>query len=272
MEFVKCAADTTNKTTCYSDESLLYIKSQWNNRHPEDKILSDDAREIWNFLRIKFASSCKNEECWLRQKFIKGNLTPELLNYTFAPKMPKSWKKNPTEWLSNIDILKVMKQYENKYWCFEFIGPSPIDYDTIDKDKCVWPELCNFNLDDKLRNNKYKIGVIFNTDPHNKPGEHWISLFINIKTLQIYFFDSTGDKPPKQVEKFINKVIEQGKIKNLEFKVKINNVKHQKKDTECGIYSLFFMVEMVKGEDPYMLTHLLPDDTIHKFRKEYFNE
>ena len=37
---------------------------------------------------------------------------------SFAPEAPKSWNKNPNEWLSSTDILKVMKQYEKAYRCF----------------------------------------------------------------------------------------------------------------------------------------------------------
>ena len=29
-----------------------------------------------------------------------------------------------------MDILDVMKQYEKAYKCFEFMGPTPIDFDT----------------------------------------------------------------------------------------------------------------------------------------------
>ena len=32
-----------------------------------------------------------------------------------------------------------------------------------------------------MKRGKTKIGIIFNTDPHDKPGQHWISMFINIK-------------------------------------------------------------------------------------------
>ena len=35
---------------------------------------------------------------------------------------------------------------------------------------------------EQIKNKKTKIVIIFNTDPHNKPGQHWISMFINIKT------------------------------------------------------------------------------------------
>lgn len=107
---------------------------------------------------------------------------------SFAPVSPPEWKKNPHEWLSSIDINDVMKQYEKAYNSFDFIGPSPIDFDTRKMyGECVWDELCNFNLKEQIKNGKTKIGIIFNTDPHNKSGQHWISMFINIKKKRKYF-------------------------------------------------------------------------------------
>ena len=68
-------------------------------------------------------------------------------NNTFAPTQPNVWKKKPNEWLTSIDILNVMKQYEDKYDDFEFLGPSPIDFDTHKMHgECVWDELCKFSL------------------------------------------------------------------------------------------------------------------------------
>ena len=54
-----------------------------------------------------------------------------MLEETFAPNMPDTWKKNPREWLDSDNITDVMKQYEKANPTFEFIGPTPIDYDTI---------------------------------------------------------------------------------------------------------------------------------------------
>ena len=78
---------------------------------------------------------------------MENNLNNELLQYTFAPKSPYSWKENPTTWLNSLDIENVMMQYERQYSNFEFIGPSPIDYNTKKLyGECVWNELCNFQF------------------------------------------------------------------------------------------------------------------------------
>ncbi len=180
---VKCSAnDSENEYSCYSSDNLEKMKHLWNARHPDRQINTNDSREIWNMLKENIGSSCNKESCWLRQKFMDGNVSQDLLNYTFSPKSPDSWKKNKNEWLSSVDIEKVMKQYEKKYKCFDFIGPSPIDYDTHKLyGECVWEELCKFNLSNQIKKGKTKIGIVFNTDPHTKDGEHWICLFINIK-------------------------------------------------------------------------------------------
>ena len=84
-------------------------------------------------------------------------------------------EKNPNEWLNSLDISRVMKQYENDYKCFDFLGPSPIDFDTFkENNECVWDEICNFDLNKSYTKGKRKFGFIFNLDPHYKGGSHWV--------------------------------------------------------------------------------------------------
>merc|ERR1711871_369584 len=198
---LKCSPDKHNKSySCYNNENLEKMRVLWNARHPDKLIKTNDSKEIWNQLKRNIGSSCNKESCWLKQKFMEGNVSKDLLNYTFSPLSPDSWKQNKNEWLSSEDILKVMKQYERFYKCFDFIGPSPIDYDTHKLyGECVWEELCKFNLSHQIKKGKNKIGIIFNTDPHTKGGEHWICLFINIKKKYIIYFDSVGNYTPKQI-------------------------------------------------------------------------
>ena len=274
---LKCSPKTQQKDyTCLEDDTLYKLKELWNARHPESTIKTNDSKEIWEILNVKMNNVCNKESCWLKQKFVDGKLDKELTN-SFAPVSPKEWKKNPNEWLSSTDILDVMKQYERAYKCFDFIGPSPIDFDTKKiYGECVWEELCHFNLEDEIKNGKFKIGVIFNTDPHNKPGSHWISLFINIKKGTIFFFDSAGDKIPKKIMALVTRVIKQGK--NLDDPINFNfdqnyPIEHQYSDTECGIYSLYFIAHMLEDKinAHYLKTHILKDKYMEKFRKVYFN-
>ena len=271
-----CSPNVNNNKnyTCYNNKSLIYLKNLWNTRHPDLFINTNNNKLIWNYLKNYMNHICKNEKCWLKQNFSKNKLTDELKNYTFLPETPKSWKKNKNEWLNSLDIERVMKQYEKKYSNFEFLGPSPINFDNkISENNCVWNELCNFNLSNKILKGVNKIGIIFNTDPHYLSGSHWISMFINIKEKYILFFDSNGTNPPKEVKNLINKIKKQGKILKINFKVLINKKNHQKENSECGMYSLHTIIGLLENyhDINFYLNNNIPDKNMEKLRKIYFN-
>ena len=280
LKKVNCSPKDKNEKndfTCYTDKSLFKLRDKWNLRHPDAKIVSNEPKEIHELLKNYLSYVCNKESCWLNQKSEFGNIEEEFKE-SFAPESPSEWKKNPNEWLSSVDIIKVMKQYEKAYKCFDFMGPSPIDFNKRKiYGECVWDELCNFNLEQQIKEGKTKIGFIFNTDPHNKPGEHWISMFINIKNKQIFFFDSVGNTAPKEIKDFVEKVKMQGKNINpkINFTYDENHpVEHQYGNTECGIYSIYFIVHMLEDKmtNNYLKTHILKDEYMQKFRKLYFND
>ena len=274
---LNCSPDNEdNSHTCYTDNDLVKMKSIWNSRHPDDKLTSKSPKKIWETLKYYYTNICNKESCWVKQMVKTPTMREELLD-SFAPEAPHTWDKNPNEWLTSLDILSVMNQYEKKYKCFEFIGPSPIDFDTYETNgKCVWPELCEFSVESQLKRNKPKIGIIFNTDPHDKGGEHWISLFIDVKKGRVIFFDSVGSKCPPEIMNLVNRIINEGKrlSQPIHFVFDQNHpVEHQYGNTECGIYSLYFIVQMLKDKISarYLKTHILSDKYIEKFRNIYFN-
>ena len=271
-----CSPTKTNTSfTCYSSNSLEKMRNLWNARHPDYKIDSTTPKKIWDFLQTRFQNVCNTESCWLRQQFMANNLDSELLVNTFAPNAPTKWLTNPNEWLNSMDLENVMKQYENKYHCFEFIGPSPIDFDDHKLNgMCVWDELCTFDIKQKLEKGKTKIAVIFNLDPHYKSGSHWVSLFINIKKKFIFFLDSNGDKIPKRINTLVKRIISQAKKFGLTLEFFQNYPRiHQKQNTECGIYSLYMIIQLLEDKKTpnYFINNRVPDKSMEKMRKKYFN-
>ena len=194
---------------------------------------------------------CENEKCWLRQSFIHNNISPSLKKYTFAPESPDSWDSNPKEWLSSDEILDVMKQYEYSHPEFVFLGPSPIDFEkkTLFND-CIWEDLCKFDLRQYIDKGKTKIGIIFNLDPADKDGSHWVAAFIDTKRKGIYYYDSNGIYAPPRIKKFLYKIKEQGKHKEvgIKFKIEQNSKEHQLKDGECGMFTIYFIINMLKKQ------------------------
>jgi len=272
-----CSPMSKKNYTCYNDKSLSNMKVLWNRRHPDSKIDSNNPKEIWNSLKQTMNNVCNNEKCWLKQLFMDNNLTSDLTLYTFAPSAPEKWIENPNEWLNNNDIIIVMKQYEHKYDDFEFIGPTPIDFDTVINGVCVWPELCKFELIKQIKKNKTKIGIIFNLDKHDMSGSHWLTLFIDIFKQKILFFNSTGDEPTPEIKALIDRIMKQAEsIKSikLEFEYLENKKNHQRENTECGIYCLYCITELLeKNKEPeYFLTHRIPDKKMEELRYKYFNK
>jgi len=262
--------------TCYSKSTLMKIRDLWNKKHPDHKIVCDDPYIIWKSLRsvMEHEHACKRESCWLKHLCVKEGLPSNIYDLTFSPEMPESWLKNPNEWLSSLDIVKVMTQWERKYSCFKFIGPSPIDYDSHRMfGECVWDELCEFSLKKHIANKHKKIGVIFNLDPHYKSGSHWVALFINVNKKTVYYFDSYGDKPPAQIKKFINTVIKQSSEMGEKYKYLENKKRHQFGHSECGMYSMYFITQMIRNKCfEKFQRNKITDNYMLRLRKRFFNK
>ena len=270
---LQCSPKSDFDFTCYNKNSLEKLKQLWNIRHPDVKILTNNSNEIWSSLKNNMHNTCSNEKCWLKQEFMKNKSNKLLDVNTFAPNSPSSWKKNPNTWLTSVDINKVMQQYEHKFPNFIFLGPSPIDFDTKKLfSQCVWNELCNFDLKEHINNNKHKIGIVFNTDPHYLEGSHWICMFIDIKQKYIFYFDSNADKTPKQINKLAKRIISQAKTLGIDFKYHKNKTEHQKTNTECGMYVLYTISQLLQEKmTPQSFHKRIPDKDMVKLRKELFN-
>lgn len=277
FKMVRCNSlkNHSKNKTCYDDNTILKIKDLWNKRHPDDTITSSGKKSIWKSLKHKMSSLCDNEICWLKKTFNDNDVIEDIKSNTFSPIAPETWKKNKNTWLSNFDISSVMKQYEMKYPNFCFIGPTPMDFDKIEHENvCVWDDLCKFNIKDMIDKKKDKIGIIFNTDVSSGAGKHWTSMFICVKNKLIYYFNSSGSKATKEVMSLVNRIMEQGKSLGIEFKFDQNYPKqHQYSGSECGMYSIYFIVNMLNGKlNPETLKKTrITDSKMIKYRDIFFN-
>lgn len=276
LKSIKCSPKNKKDVlpyTCYTTSALDKLKTVWNARHPDQTINSNSPREIWEKLRHYMQDTCSTESCWLRHQCIKHDIDKSLWGKHFAPYSPAKWKENPKEWLTTVDIQKVMAQWEKAYKHFEFIGPSPIDYDThMVFGECVWEELCKFSLGQMKRRGITKVGVIFNLDKHNQSGSHWVAVFIDMKMRKIYYFDSYGDPIPSRISKFCDFVKKQGENFGENYEIVISKKRHQYSNSECGMYSMYFLLQLLQGTPHSTFEKVrVPDSLMLKLRKEYFN-
>lgn len=270
---------TVSNNTCYTDTILLQIKNAYNKdpKNANNKIQTNNPIVILEELKKRLLHVCNKEDCWLS---LLSNKQQQYLDETvFAPDKPKEWYTNPNEWLSNFDILNVLKQYEKSHTNFVFIGPTPIDFDSRIKNSCVWNDLCNFSLNEYIKRNVTKIGIIFNLDKHNQSGSHWVSMCINIPKRFIFYFDSACNKTPKEIKNFVKRIQRQG----MELNCPLNYIEnypnqHQQSNTECGMYSLYFIITMIddkislKNKIKLFKHKKIADKDVEKLRNVYFND
>jgi len=269
----QCSPRKNNETfTCFTRPSLKRIIRYWNDANPNDVILyneNDTRSELWSKINKRLAKICDNEYCWLEQPFItnKSELSKE-----YRPKMPESWNKNKTEWLTTTNIENVMNQYMNKYEDFVFIGAVPIDFDKeVSPGMCVVDELCKIKISSLMKRGINQVGIVFNLDPHDKPGSHWVSFYGNFRMGVLYYFDSYGFKPPKEVRDLVYRLIEQGAKNGIKLSYNYNKVRHQFKESECGVYSMYFIENMLEGKtfNSYCNSNI-PDDKMNRLRNKYY--
>ena len=259
---------------------------------------TDDKKILHNYISIHMERSgqCKEESCWVSTK------SATKFKDRFVPIMPDKWRKKPGMWLNTSDIDKVLKQYSKANDDFYYYGAVPIDFDLQEDNNCLVSDICKMSLTKHYKNGIKKIGIVYNTDPSTKEGEHWISSIIdleginrnkllnkNVKNIKrskerkkleniedetihgMYFFDSVSDPAPKQVKKLYKRLKTQANDlgKNLHFFQ--NDVPHQLGNNECGIYSIYFIHNMLKGRGFFdIVEDIKRDKDMHEYRKVYF--
>ena len=280
--------------TCLSLDALEHMKQIWNKTHPNTPLPTNSKNSnsknstrknsatkriaLWKNLRnaMKQYYDCDNEFCVVKK--IPGLDKKERQKLTrkyFRPEKPEEWKEKENTWLDSFNIEDVMNQYEETYPDFEFIGPVPIDFDAPatsgnpfmgEWGKCIVDELCKLDINDAKKKGTERIGIIFNLDKHDEPGSHWVCAFVDYPKKSAYYFDSYGLPPPAEIGHFLERCKEQGCETVL-----YNDIRHQRKDSECGMYCLYTIICLLKGRSfQEICMDVVKDDTMNAFRDVLF--
>ena len=262
-----CKKKNNEFKTCYSKDSLIKIAKELNKKFKNKEqiqINNQSKRKLWEHIQKRLSSICDNDEyCWKKQSFIKKLKDTEIEMYTFKPEYPKEWLKDKYTWLNTYDIYYVMKQYERVFNDFIFVGPIPSDCPT--KIHC---ELSKLDLMKLKKNKIYKIGIIYNLDLSHQPGSHWIAVYIDNKNNEINIYDSQVGTGTSLIRKFIGKIYEHYQRNNIEPIVIYNDTRHQYAGSECGMYSMNFILERLHGKTMYEISQMkIPDEDMNHLRK-----
>ena len=260
-EYTKCSFFINyDGISCLPIDKLLFIVNIYNLKNINNKIIIDntyinDKKYITNLLIDKLGEDQLDWINILDNKDIKNYYT------YFLPII----SDNKYVWLNTININEVLKRYEIVYPCFKFLGAVPCDHN-----------FQYFKIDNLIKNGKTKFAIIYNTDDSKGPGQHWVAIYCNIDTNEIFYYDSTGNKPQEEFKLMINNIKKQlinlnNNKNNIIYKY--NKNKHQYKGSECGVFSIFFIIRCLKNQnidDIFNNLMNIKDDEVNKIRDLIF--
>lgn len=254
----------------------------------------DDTKDKLDLIMEEYG--CNDEVCVLKQSNVLSRSTKnELLFNHFKPIAPV----DPTKWLSNTHLDQLQEQlykiYDNYYYSFIHMIDMkmiPHEYKKLLDHEIIDVTMISFV--DELKEDGSKViskedkplktyGVVFNTDPSNKSGQHWFAIFFDFRTrgtleepFTIEYFNSAGTKLNNKVHEYFvslaNKIsFEMKKICNF---ITVTNIQHQSPKTgNCGAYSLFYIYARLNNVPMSYFNNkaiTVDDDKITEFRKLIF--
>lgn len=218
-----------------------------NKKYPKDKIKIGKKQEMYNnLISFKEGGTCMSVSCTKKHGLYGG----------YKPIDVSNDKLKRGAWLSSLDINNVMEYYHKQYQDFNYIGTLPIDFQK------VYPEIYNM----KFKSGKY--GAIFNTDPSWKFGEHWFAMYLDADAKILCVFDSNGDTPPSQINRFIHSI-----NRHNDWTIFINKTQHQYTDGPCGLFALNFIIERLTRQTSCKALSSdkkLNDESMEKLRCKLF--
>ena len=222
---------------------------------------------LWERLRQVMGEKCgDNETCWIDDKVLMKQLKTndrDLYKQINAEVFLPKGTSTPKGWLSTTEIVNVMHQYEQP-GTFKFLDCVPSDHYDLGNSVDIAG----------IIENKYS-AIVFNLDETHEKGSHWVTLFFYNASrskskcnLQMEYFDSTGSPPNKNIMRTINALRHDVFLRS---KLWINEIKHQRGNTECGVFCLFYITKRISGMGKKEFNDdSIKDSMMYEYRKFLF--
>lgn len=245
----------------FDEKEVENLRKVYNKENSKEKpIAKGDVQKVWKEIQTRLHDKCDSgsAECIINSMLSK-------------PTAPSSWKSNPEEWLSSLDIDAVEKQFTKTFTDYYYVGTVPIDFGKkSETGTCVVNSLCSLNIEHLYKKGYRRIGIVFNTDVSTGPGQHWIALYCDIRPELVFpritYFDSYGDKPSKEVVNLMKRwkiTWDATKIHEKPMATTYNKTRHQYENSECGMYCLYFHFCCLLG---IPMNKRIPDEVVRGFR------
>jgi hypothetical protein len=81
-------------------------------------------------------------------------------------------------------------------------------------------------------------------------------------------------EPPSEVKRLVDRIKEQGNSLGKDIEYEYNQTRHQYKNSECGVYSMNFIVELLEGRKSFKKIQAEPikDESMTRKRDFFYME
>lgn len=239
---------------------------------------------------------CKDESCVVNnKKFLnyvrntKGEQAVRRVIVDSRERFKTPGPRESKELISNYNIDEVLQRWAKEFGSFFNCPFAMIDFDIrpqfqlgmIDMGQVhkghTSQKLFSFPHPRTVRRKCDTFGCVLNTDVSTGMGKHWVCVFVDMRAKEwtVEYFNSSGRAPPREVtvwmERTANELRSVKAGQTVSTKV-VTDVTHQKGDTECGLYSLYYIRSRLEGVPWAKFKEWnIPDDLMTEFRTHLFS-
>lgn len=239
-----------------------------NKTNMEKKTIIKEAKEKTN---------CDTEKCVIEK--LQEKVSHEIRKEISCDIRTKFKVNGPTDvsLLNNLNIDDVLDQYMIFYPKFYNYGFNMVDYKKYDGTLSI------LNVHDLYKRGYRTAACVINSDKSTGRGKHWMALFADMrdgKNFQVLFFNSGGNAPVIEFADWMiktklqmNDIIKENKLNIDSDVINVSNIRHQESKTECGVYSLFFIICILSGISVnYFKSNKISDKIMFEWRQHLFDD
>ncbi len=270
--------------TCLTHDYLKLVASLYNRAHPDLPPIRVSSTKDVLLQQLRKRLGHEMHRPWSELDFMTSD-AKRGIDASFRPAKPSSWSTNAHEWLNTDDIASVMSQYERRYRSFKFVGVFPIDFDSKRRDgRCIEDRMCRLDLAELRQRGYSRFGAVFNLDRHDQRGSHWVAMYCGFgaslrRNFGCFYYDSVGRAPPAEVRRLMERMRAQVRAMNgdgaaARFELDYNRTRRQYKNTECGIFAMYFLSMCLPSRAPVfqeLCASVGDDEQLHAYRDVFYS-
>lgn len=256
----ECSLAADSNTVCFPAETVKEIsKTTHASGNSAEEIIADAKRIL----------HCDSQLCVLDSLASRVKNPSRIRLLYFKIKGPAL----TDTWLNNIDIDEICAQWMAKFPHYKRIPFAMRDFQTHRHTSNGDIPLADFDFLGEYKNGKTQFSCVINTDVYSGGGEHWEAIFVDMSrpTWTVELFNSSGGMPPREFATWLaDKATELNTLNPTKLLCEETTI-HQKSDTECGVYSLFYVWARLHGITYKQFnTGAIADQHMYTFRRQLF--